>query len=309
MFYKYCGIPCCSNHFHYQLVDIDPASPKTFSNTTDLVGQFTNLPAGRTHNVAGNAETGWAYSVGAAPRTSTCKAGLIFIDMSDPTNPTSPGCDPNDGYVHDVQCVVYRGPDTQYVGREICYGYNEDTLTIYDVTNKPNSTIISRTSYVGHSYTHQGWLLDLQWQQYLVMDDEYDEYDKVEPAADGHPVTYIWDISSLAAPKQTGYFKNTRAYSVDHNQYIINGFSYQSNYGSGLAVVDFRSIPQDPTGAGVKEVAYFDIYPEDDSLPNGGSIDFVGTWSSYAYFKSGYVFVNTIERGGFVVKVHPEALL
>ena len=133
------------------------------------------------------------------------------------------------------------------------------------------------------------------------MDDEFDEYDRVEPAADGYPVTYIWNVSSLEKPLQTGYYKSS-AYSVDHNQYVIDGFAYQSNYGAGLRVLDVRSIPQDPTGAGVKEVAYFDAYPEDDNEPNGGVIDFVGSWSSYAYFKSGFIFVNTIERGGFVVK-------
>mgnify|MGYP003635667235 CR=1 FL=1 len=29
---------------------------------------------------------------------------------------------------------------------DICYGYNEDTLTIYDVTDKKASKVISRTS-------------------------------------------------------------------------------------------------------------------------------------------------------------------
>ncbi|KAF1810961.1 hypothetical protein P152DRAFT_483300 [Eremomyces bilateralis CBS 781.70] len=286
-----------------KLLNVDPASPTVFSNLTDVTGHFTDLPIGRTHNVVTNEEAGWAYSVGAAPRNSTCKAGLIFIDLKDPSNPTSPGCNADDGYVHDAQCVIYRGPDFKYWGREICYGYNEDTLTIYDVTDKSKSTIISRTSYEGANYTHQGWLLDQKWQKYLVLDDEYDEYEKIEPAADGHPVTYIWDVSNLDKPKNTGYFKNTNAHSVDHNQYVIDGFAFQSNYGSGFRVLDLRSIPDDPTGGGVEEVAFFDIYPEDDSTPGGGVIDFVGTWGSYAYFKSGYIFVNTIERGGFVLKL------
>ena len=51
---------------------------------------------------------------------------------------------------------MYRGPDKKYFGRDICYGYNEDTLTIYDVTNKANASIISITSYEGAAYTHQG---------------------------------------------------------------------------------------------------------------------------------------------------------
>jgi len=64
------------------------------------------------------------------------------------------------------RCIKYRGPDTKYNGRDICYGYNEDTLTIYDATNKVGKTgkassIISRTTYEGASYTHQGQVCDI----------------------------------------------------------------------------------------------------------------------------------------------------
>jgi len=285
-----------------KLLSVNPASPKTFSNSADLTGLFKGLPNGQTHNIVINEEKGYAVAVGAVPRTSACRSGLIFINLANPASPTTPGCAAQDGYVHDAQCLVYRGPQTKYVGRDICYGYNEDSLTIYDVTDKANTKVISKTSYTGAAYTHQGWVLDPQNQQFLIMDDEYDEYDKVQPAANGRPVTYIWDIRNLEAPKQTGYYKSTTSYSVDHNQYVVNGFSYQSNYGAGLRVLDVRSIPSDPTGKGVKEVAFFDVYPEDDNQTNGGVIDFVGTWSSYAFFKSGYILINTIERGAFVVK-------
>ena len=227
-----------------------------------------------------------------------------------------------DGYVHDAQCLIYRGPDAEFQGKEICYGYNEDSLTIYDVTNKKAPVILSITSYEGAAYTHQGSVLDPMNQQYLLLDDEYDEYDRVGPGADGHPITYIWDISSLRAPKQTGLYKSG-AKGVDHNQYVANGFAYQSNYGTGFRVLDVRSIPSDPTGAGVKEVGFFgmcdagstcfiqivadhactDVYPEDDNMTGGGSVDFVGTWSSYALFKSGHILINTMERGVFIVKM------
>ncbi|KAH8151813.1 uncharacterized protein LAJ45_03804 [Morchella importuna] len=275
--------------------------PKTFSTSKDLTSLFTGLPIGRTHNIVVNNDLKYAVAVGAAPRNSTCKSGLIFIDLTNPSNPTSPGCAEQDGYVHDAQCLLYKGPDTRYHGRDICYGYNEDTLTIYDVTNKKNTTIISRTGYTGASYTHQGWLLDTENQEYLIMDDEYDEYDAVGPAADGFPVTYIWDIKDLTAPKQTGYYKSGQV-SIDHNQYVANGKAYQSNYGAGLRILDVSSIPSDPTGAGVKEIGFFDVYPEDDNEPRNGVLDFVGSWSSYALFKSGWIVVNTIERGAFVVK-------
>jgi hypothetical protein len=102
---------------------------------------------------------------------------------------------------------------------------------------------------------------------------------------------------------------------------VFGNYSYQSNYGDGLSILDISSIPEDPTGAGVKEVGWFDIYPEsksvqlcfvvmdsansevDDNSTGGGSIGFVGSWSSFGGFPSGHILINTIERGAFVVKV------
>ena len=71
---------------------------------------------------------------------------------------------------------------------------------------------------------------------------------------------------------------------------------------SGLLVYDVSSIPSDPTGDSVCEIAYFDIYPEDDDAPGGGIADMYGSWSSFV-FPSGFAFINTIERGGYLVKM------
>ncbi|KAF1999000.1 hypothetical protein P154DRAFT_554994 [Amniculicola lignicola CBS 123094] len=295
-----------------KLLKIDPKKPKIFNTTSDLTSLFQDLPDGRSHNVIVNEEKNYAVAVGARPRNSTCAGGLIFIDMKNPSKPFSPGCSPQDGYIHDAQCIVYRGPHKKYYGRDICYGYNEDTLTIYDVTNKegPNAgAIISRTSYVGASYTHQGWVLDPNWQTHLILDDELDEgvldpnrVDPNSPAIDGFPVSYIFDITNLEAPKNTGYYKSS-VRSVDHNQFVHNGLAFQSNYQAGLRVLDVSSIPYAPSGKKVKEIAFFDVFPGDDALPGGGEAvwDF-GTWSHYS-LPSGYIVINTIDRGAFVVKM------
>ncbi|KAI1777971.1 hypothetical protein F4818DRAFT_331296 [Hypoxylon cercidicola] len=283
-----------------KLLDVDPARPVTFNNEDDI-SYWNGLPSGRSHTVQTNEEGNYAVASGAQPRSDRCASGLIFIDLSDLDNLSSPGCAAGDGYVHDAQCLIYRGPDEKYVGEDICYGYNEDTLTIYNVTNKRSPSIISRTSYEGAAYTHQGWVLDTQWQEFLVLDDEYDEYDATGPGAAGYPITYIWDISNLERPRQTGYYRASRK-GIDHNQFISGDYAYQSNYGGGLHILDISSIPSDPTGAGVEEVAYFDIYPEDDDFEGGGQIEFQGTWSHYPYFASGYIMINTIERGAYVVK-------
>ena len=112
-----------------KLLDLDPASPTTFSTTADAV-TWNGLPNGRTHNIVINEEKEYGVAVGAQPRNSSCRSGLIFFDLKDPMNPKPLGCAAGDGYVHDAQCLVYRGPDTKYQGRDICYGYNEDTLTM-----------------------------------------------------------------------------------------------------------------------------------------------------------------------------------
>ncbi|CAI6336922.1 unnamed protein product [Periconia digitata] len=295
-----------------KLLDVDPSEPVVFDTSKDLTALFTDLPVGSSHNVVVNEEKNYAVAVGAQPRTDKCASGLIFINMDDPANPFSPGCAPQDGYVHDAQCIVYRGPDEKYNGRDICYGYNEDTLTIYDVTNKTGpqaSTIISRTPYTGATYTHQGWVLDPNWQTHLLLDDELDEGEidpndtnPESPALDGFPVTYIFDISNLEKPVNTGFYKSTTR-SVDHNQFVHSGLAYQSNYQAGLRVLDVSTITDDPTGKGVEEIAYFDVYPGDDNEEGGGVAlwDF-GTWSHYT-FASGWIVINTIDRGAFVVKM------
>lgn len=299
------GSEAVNHHIQFfdltKLLSIKPnEKPKTFDSTNDA-SIFRGLPTGRTHNVVVNPELQYAVSVGSAPRTSRFAAGLVFIDIKDPSQPTLLGFQAEDGYVHDAQCLVYRGPDTRFQGKDVCYGYNEDTLTIYDVTNKANATIISRTSYVGASYTHQGWVLDPNDQRFLLLDDELDERNKAGLAADGFPVTYIWNISDLTKPVLSGHYK-TSVKGIDHNQYIANGRSYQSNYGAGLRILDVSSIPRDPTGAGVHEIGFFDIYPEDDNAAGGGNVAFVGTWSSYGLYKSGWILINTIERFAYVVK-------
>jgi len=122
--------------------------PAVFSETAHLA------TFGSAHNIAINEESGFAYIVGA----NVCSGGLYIVDIQDPTNPVEAGCFADDGYTHDVQCVMYSGPDTDYSGREICFAYNEDTLTIVDVTDKASPQQISRFSYSGVAYSHQGRL-------------------------------------------------------------------------------------------------------------------------------------------------------
>ncbi len=105
---------------------MDVTEPKEFSIETDQTAWFSGF--GSSHNIVAHEETNMIYAVGTA-RNLSCAGGMFMVDVSDPANPTSPGCLSEDGYVHDAQCVIYNGPDQKYWGKEICFGYNEDTVS------------------------------------------------------------------------------------------------------------------------------------------------------------------------------------
>jgi len=251
-----------------------PMPPVTFTETTHYPG-FNNC-----HTLALNEATGFAYCAG----TNTCNGGLHIVDVRNPAQPAFAGCVGGDGYTHETQCVVYHGPDAAYAGRELCFSSNTDTLTIIDVTNKSVPVQISRTSYAGLGYTHQGWLTeDHRW---FLVDDELDELDF------GHNTrTLIWDVRNLDSPDvMASYFGPTTA--SDHNLYIARGHAFESNYRAGLRVLDLAAV-----ASGVlTEVGYFDIVPGSDAP------GFAGAWSNYPFFASGTVLIGGIEQGLFVVR-------
>jgi len=252
--------------------------PQTFSET-NWFGGFLSA-----HNIVINETTGFAYAVGT--NNGDCNQGMYFIDIRDPANPAAAGCFAADGYTHDAQCVLYEGPDSSYQGREICFNYNEDTLTIVDVTNKSAPVQLSRTDYVGRHYTHQGWLTDDH--RYLLMDDELDER---HVSAITKTRTFIWDVADLNAPASMGFYEAPVG-SIDHNQYIKGRYSYQANYQAGLRILDISDV----ANANLSEVAFFDIYPAGDAT------EFNGAWSNFPFFDSGTVIVSGIEQGLFILR-------
>lgn len=259
-----------------QLLSI--SSPTTFSNTAHYNGVTS------AHNIVINESTGFAYIVGSnGGSQSGCSGGLHMVDISNPTSPVFAGCFSSDGYTHDAQCVTYNGPDAAYVGREICFCYNTDTQTIVDVTNKSSPIEISRTTYSGRGYTHQGWLDESQ--RYVLINDEYDE------ASFNHNTrTYVMDNLDLDAPVYKGYHEATTG-SIDHNLYTKGNYVYQANYTAGLRILELTDL----ANANLTEVGYFDIYPPND---NTGS---TGAWSVYPYFPSGTIIVSGIGQGLFVL--------
>jgi len=267
------------------------------------------------HNVAINEETGFAYIVGgnaALVAPDPCLSGLHIVDINDPANPTPAGCHPLDGgpgtaartaglpvgaaYVHDTQCVIYQGPDADHQGREICFNAAEDKVAIVDVTDKPlGIRTIATIDYDGVAYAHQGWLTEDQ--RYLLTNDELDE--QADPGS--RTRTMVLDVSDLDAPVVHDYHLHETV-SIDHNNYVHEGLVYQSNYTSGLRVLDVSTL-DDPDDPRLDPKAFFDVYPYDDADPQPV---FEGTWSNYPYFESGTIAVTGINEGLFLLRLSDE---
>ncbi|MDJ0946554.1 MAG: choice-of-anchor B family protein [Kiloniellales bacterium] len=247
------------------------------------------------HNVAINVDSGFAYVVGA----NTCRGGLEMIDISDPSNPTNAGCFSEHGYVHDTQCVNYKGPDRRYRNHEICFSSSANrssegeapffnTLSIVDVTDKDDVKVISNTPYAdGFGYSHQGWLTPDQ--AYFIHDDELDElFEAVSTTT-----TRLWDLHDLENPVLFAETTNGET-SIDHNLYTRGKYSFASNYTSGLRIFDISRVAD----GRYDEVAFFDMYPEDNNATFDG-----GTWSNYPYFKRpNIIAVSSMDRGFFLLR-------
>ncbi|WP_052666825.1 choice-of-anchor B family protein [Nitriliruptor alkaliphilus] len=276
------------------IVDNQPGPPANLGGTDDSI----TIPAVRVSQHDGAIiKDGLDASGGISAKDETgpdCGTGLHMIDINDPKDPTYAGCFDDHGYIHDTQCVVYDGPDANYQGREICFNSNgiayelegRNYVSIVDVTDKSNPVSLSRLEYDGSGYSHQGWLTeDKRW---FLHGDEGDEF-----LAGVNTTTRVWDVSDLTAPFVHQVFVNDTT-SIDHNLYTKGDRVYASNYTTGLRIYDASDI----AGAGISEIAYFDVYPENDNPTFEG-----GTWSNYPYFsQENVVAVGSIDRGLFILK-------
>lgn len=263
------------------------------------------------HNVSLNVDSGRLYVAGAyAGLDNDCaianpgglpvlngSGGSIIYDVaSDPSNPTLIGCLDDDAYNHDLQCVIYHGPDTDYTDSEICIASNESHVAIYDATDAANPVVLARAEYldlpffdpergVPNYYTHQGWLTEDHG--YFFLSDELDEF--FGPAEER--TTYLWDMSDLEDPEVIGVHTDGNT-SIDHNMFVHDNLLYQSNYTSGLWIYDTWKVEQ----GRMTDRGYFDVFPADDST------DFFGTWGNYPYFGDGKVVVTSSDEGLFVLQ-------
>jgi choice-of-anchor B domain-containing protein len=240
---------------------------------------------GACHNIVINESEAVAYLVGCG---GTNGGGPIFVDISNPLNPTFLGDYTAGGYSHDAQVITYNGPDTDYLGKQIYVGSNGNTdkVVVLDVTDKNNVIPISDFTYPQTVYAHQGWFTDDH--AYFIVGDELDEQ-----RFGFNSKTLVFNFSDLDNPTLSSTYNGPTA-AIDHNGYVKGNEYYLANYRAGLRILDISNISA--ASNAMTETAFFDTFPTSNSA------EYNGVWSVYPYFASGNIIISDIEGGLFVVR-------
>ena len=235
------------------------------------------------HNMVVNPDSGYGYLVG-TDRKDDFRGGVHFLDLNNPQSIKFVGGYADAGFSHDAQVVNYRGPDQDYVGKEIFIGSNESKLVVIDVTDKQNPKTIAETSYQNTQYVHQGWFDKTQ--RFFILGDELDEF-----RLGGKTRTLVFDLNDLDNPVlHHTYYGPTAA--IDHNGYVVEDLFYLANYSAGIRVIDIGGLAD----KNMKEIGFFDTFPEHNSTV------FNGAWNVYPFFESGVITISDINRGLFLIK-------
>ena len=244
------------------------------------------LPIGTVHSIDSNPKTNHIFLNGMG--VSDPAGTPVIFDVSTPLVPTPVGAMADDGYTHDSLCRNYRGADKDHKGDEICFNFNEDSVTIFNVTDNPQQPVqLSRNTYKTASYTHSGALS--KDHNTLISTDEGDETSNQTPST-----LFTWDVSDLDKPKLIGTW-TANSLSIDHNIYSEENALFHANYNNGFRIMDISKAHKGK----LKEVAFI------DTLPLADSPDFDGVWAAYPFLPSGNILVGDMTDGFYIVR--PEA--
>ncbi len=162
---------------------------------------------------------------------------------------------------------------------------------LVDISNPLQPTLMG--GYAESGYTHDGTILT------YYGPDQNHVGDVIIVACNGNSG---WGVVTLNATDPTdiqyldnigymNYYQSTNS-SIDHNLYTKDQFVYESNYRSGVRILDASRVS---TGV-LNEVGYFDLFPANDNP------QFSGTWSNYPYLPSGVNLATSMYDGFFILR-------
>ncbi len=196
---------------------------------------------------------------------------------------------PGTEYVHDATSLLITDARTSQCGIghdpcEVYVDFNENSVDLWDVTDKTAPVRLSSTTYSDVSYTHSGW--PTADQRHIFVHDETEEI-----FGGIRTQIYTMNVDDLRNPFIVASYQGPDT-TTDHNGYVKDGFLYVSHYRRGLVVFDVS----DPLA--LKEVASFDSF----LAPASNSAGTDGAWGVYPFLPSGTVVVSDISNGLFVLR-------
>lgn len=262
----------------FDLLQLDNVTTPTSFVETAYYGGF-----GHSHTIAIDPVSKILMAMG----SDTFNGGPHLVDISNPLQPILVGGYQDAGYTHDGTILTYYGPDTNHQGDVIvvaCNGNSSWGVVTLNVTDPTDILFLDNYNYPETGYTHQGWFTK-DMAHYLV-DDELDEQNLGTTTR-----THIFNFTDLDNIGYMNYYLSTNS-SIDHNLYTKDQFVYESNYRSGVRILDASRVDNGV----LNEVGYFDLFPTND-LPQ-----FSGTWSNYPYLPSGVNLATSMYDGFFILR-------
>jgi choice-of-anchor B domain-containing protein len=228
------------------------------------------------------------------------EAGLVAYSLKNPKNPRIIGRY-TETYVHDMYAETFTGQRARQCASghdpcEVVFASTGRDLRTIDFTDKSNPIVLDRLEYEGLGYAHSSWIS--QNKNWLF---NFDEFDEIDSSSNTRIRTInIQDFRNL---RVAATFRGTEK-SIEHNGYVVGNKLYISHYTRGLVIMDVTN----PTN--IRELGYFDTWPEDDKKggaprpqhPGHGSASFNGAWGVYPFLPSGNILISDIERGLFVLR-------
>lgn len=242
------------------IVDLSYLPDSTNLNWTTYTG--STYPFTKAHNIFID-ENGYAYIFGA----DNGEGGAIILDLNqDPMNPVEVGRF-DDYYVHDG---FVRG-DTLWAA---CV--YEGFVAVVDVSDKSDPEIVA-TFNTPSDFSHNVWMSDDN--NYAFTTDEV-----------SHGYIASYDVSDLQNITQLdGYQSYPGTGVIPHNAHYINGFLVNSNYTSGVTVLD----AQHPNN--LIEVGFY------DTSPNLSGSGYDGCWGAWPFLPSGHILASDVQTGLYIL--------
>jgi hypothetical protein len=162
--------------------------------------------------------------------------------------------------------------------------FNENTVDLWDVTNKTQAVRLSSTTYPSVAFTHSGW--PSADQRFLFFHDELEEIQR-----GFNTQIYTMNLSNLRSPSIVTSYQGPTT-TTDHNGYTKGSFYYVSHYRRGFVLFDVSDPNQ------MREVGHLDTF----LAPGANAAGTDGAWGVYPFLPSGTVILSDISNGLFVLK-------